>query len=162
MPGSTVSLRSGSGVEILQGRSAGNRCGRRRLARQQFRGHERRRLTNAIDDFYSGAAQEAIVERILREQFLGELPVGMATIVPMPSTRLPFVIAAPNDAGSRRRREITACLSGNAGRLSSPFTSTMQQQQQKKPYPRRCHTRLMYWRRENALLRLRTSDAGRL
>jgi len=47
-----------------------------------------------IDDFYHGAAQRAIIQRI-REQFLGELPVGMALVVPMPTTRLPFVIASP-------------------------------------------------------------------
>lgn len=47
-----------------------------------------------IDDFYKGAAQEAIVQRI-GEEFLGELPVGMATIVPMSNNRLPYVIAAP-------------------------------------------------------------------
>jgi O-acetyl-ADP-ribose deacetylase (regulator of RNase III) len=47
-----------------------------------------------IDDFYRGAAQEAITARIGAE-FLGELPVGMAIIVPMPTTRLPFVVAAP-------------------------------------------------------------------
>lgn len=47
-----------------------------------------------IDDYYRGAAQEAIIRRI-REQFLGELPVGMAIIAPMPNTRLPFVVAAP-------------------------------------------------------------------
>src|SRR5205085_4088920 len=47
-----------------------------------------------IDDFYKGVAQATITERI-REQFLGELPVGMALIAPMPNKRLPFVIAAP-------------------------------------------------------------------
>ncbi|MCW3098054.1 MAG: phage tail assembly protein [Chthonomonadaceae bacterium] len=47
-----------------------------------------------IDDFYRGAAQEAIV-RCIGEQFLGELPVGMALVVSMPNSRLPFVIAAP-------------------------------------------------------------------
>lgn len=47
-----------------------------------------------IDDFYKGAAQEAIMARI-RSDFLGELPVGMAIVVPMSNTRLPFVIAAP-------------------------------------------------------------------
>src|SRR5438067_1519964 len=47
-----------------------------------------------IDDFYTGAAQVAVIERI-RADFLGELPVGMAIIVPMANTRLPFVVAAP-------------------------------------------------------------------
>lgn len=47
-----------------------------------------------IDDFFGGAAQEAITAQI-RQQFYGELPVGMALIVPMPNHRVPFVIAAP-------------------------------------------------------------------
>jgi len=47
-----------------------------------------------IDDFYRGAAQEAIIRRI-GEEFLGELPVGMATIVPMGKARIPLMIAAP-------------------------------------------------------------------
>ncbi len=47
-----------------------------------------------IDDFYRGAAQEWITQAI-REQFLGELPVGMALVVAMPDSRIPFVVAAP-------------------------------------------------------------------
>src|ERR1051326_7122093 len=47
-----------------------------------------------IDDYFKGAAQQAIRQRI-QEQFYGELPVGMALVVPMPNTRLPFVVAAP-------------------------------------------------------------------
>ncbi len=47
-----------------------------------------------IDEFYKGAAQQAITERI-QTRFLGELPVGMAMIVPMPGARIPSVIAAP-------------------------------------------------------------------
>ena len=47
-----------------------------------------------IDDFYRGAAQERITQAI-REQFLGELPVGMALVVSMPDSRIPFVVAAP-------------------------------------------------------------------
>lgn len=47
-----------------------------------------------IDDFYQGAAQRAITVSI-REQFMGELPVGMALIVTMPSQRFPFLVAAP-------------------------------------------------------------------
>jgi len=48
-----------------------------------------------IDDFYKGAAQPALVAAI-RDQFLGELPVGMALIVPMVGApRFPFFVAAP-------------------------------------------------------------------
>ena len=47
-----------------------------------------------IDDFYKGAAQEAIIKEI-GQRFMGELPVGMALIVPVSAPRLPFVIAAP-------------------------------------------------------------------
>jgi O-acetyl-ADP-ribose deacetylase (regulator of RNase III) len=47
-----------------------------------------------IDDFFGGAAQAAIRARI-QSEFLGELPVGMAIVVPMPSTRIRYVIAAP-------------------------------------------------------------------
>lgn len=47
-----------------------------------------------IDDYCKGAAQELITTRI-REDFLGELPVGMAVVVAMPNARPSFVIAAP-------------------------------------------------------------------
>ncbi len=47
-----------------------------------------------IDDYYKGAAQEAITRRI-REQYWGELPVGMAVVVSMPDAHPPFVVAAP-------------------------------------------------------------------
>ena len=51
-------------------------------------------MDKRIDDFCQGTAQKAILRQI-REQFLGELPVGMAFVLSMPITRLPFVIAAP-------------------------------------------------------------------
>ncbi len=47
-----------------------------------------------IDDFYAGAAQRAVMTAI-HERFLGELPVGMALVVELPSKRFPFVVAAP-------------------------------------------------------------------
>jgi O-acetyl-ADP-ribose deacetylase (regulator of RNase III) len=47
-----------------------------------------------IDEFLGGAAQEAIVAQI-RDQFYGELPVGMALVVPLLNHRVPFIIAAP-------------------------------------------------------------------
>ena len=51
-------------------------------------------LDKHIDDYYHGAAQEAITARI-QSELLGELPVGMAIVVPMQNMRLPFVVAAP-------------------------------------------------------------------
>lgn len=59
-----------------------------------------------IDDFFNGAAQEAIIARI-RSDYLGELPVGMAMVVPMPSTPIPYVIAAPT---MRIPEDVTASL----------------------------------------------------
>src|SRR5262245_15573242 len=47
-----------------------------------------------IDDFHKGAAQRAVVEAIA-ERFYGELPVGMALVVELPSRRLPFLVASP-------------------------------------------------------------------
>lgn len=47
-----------------------------------------------IDDFYAKAAQPAVMSAI-HEQFMGELPVGMALIVSLASPRFPFLIAAP-------------------------------------------------------------------
>ena len=51
-------------------------------------------IDKAIDDFYHGAAQNAVMSAI-RDRYLGELPVGMALIVSLPSKRLPFLVAAP-------------------------------------------------------------------
>jgi O-acetyl-ADP-ribose deacetylase (regulator of RNase III) len=51
-------------------------------------------LDKAIDDFHRGAAQRSVMIAIA-EHFLGELPVGMALIVEVPSRRFPFVVAAP-------------------------------------------------------------------
>jgi O-acetyl-ADP-ribose deacetylase (regulator of RNase III) len=51
-------------------------------------------IDKAIDDFHGGQAQRRVMAAI-REQFLGELPVGAALIVEVPGRRFPFVIAAP-------------------------------------------------------------------
>lgn len=51
-------------------------------------------IDKAIDDFHRGAAQRSVMTAIA-EHFLGELPVGMALIVAVPSRRFPFVVAAP-------------------------------------------------------------------
>jgi O-acetyl-ADP-ribose deacetylase (regulator of RNase III) len=51
-------------------------------------------VDKAIDDFYQGVAQEKIQEAIRRE-WLGEIPVGAAIVVPITSHHPPFVICAP-------------------------------------------------------------------
>ena len=51
-------------------------------------------IDKAIDDFHRGEAQSRVVAAI-REQFFGELPVGSAIVVSVPSKRFPFVVAAP-------------------------------------------------------------------
>ncbi len=51
-------------------------------------------LDKIVDDYFGGAAQIALMATI-REQFWGELPVGVAVVVPMENRRFPFLIAAP-------------------------------------------------------------------
>ena len=51
-------------------------------------------IDQAIDRFYGGAAQRAVLDRIA-ERFYGELPVGTATVIEMPSRRFPFLVVAP-------------------------------------------------------------------
>src|SRR5262249_24170718 len=51
-------------------------------------------IDKAIGDFQGGEAQRRVMAAI-RDQFLGELPVGAALVVELPTRRFPFVIAAP-------------------------------------------------------------------
>lgn len=51
-------------------------------------------IDKAIDDFHKGAAQHGVMAAIA-EHYLGELPVGAAVVVEMPTSRWPFVVAAP-------------------------------------------------------------------
>lgn len=51
-------------------------------------------IDKAIDDFFGGAAQRAAVAAI-RDRWLGELPVGAALSVPLPSRHHPTLIVAP-------------------------------------------------------------------
>ncbi len=51
-------------------------------------------VDQAIDRFYGGAAQRVVLDRIA-ERFYGELPVGSATVIGMPSARFPFLVVAP-------------------------------------------------------------------
>jgi O-acetyl-ADP-ribose deacetylase (regulator of RNase III) len=51
-------------------------------------------IDKAIDDFHQGAAQRA-VRSAVSDRCYGELPVGLALIVEMSASRLPFIVAAP-------------------------------------------------------------------
>jgi O-acetyl-ADP-ribose deacetylase (regulator of RNase III) len=51
-------------------------------------------IDQAIDDFYGGRAQDAVMAAI-RDRYLGELPVGVALIVALDGPRFPFLVAAP-------------------------------------------------------------------
>ena len=51
-------------------------------------------LDKAIDDFYKGEAQRQVQARI-REEFLGELPVGCAITLRMGGQQFPHLIVAP-------------------------------------------------------------------
>jgi O-acetyl-ADP-ribose deacetylase (regulator of RNase III) len=51
-------------------------------------------LDQAIDRFYEGEAQRAVLSRIA-ERFYGELPVGTATVIEMRSRRFPFLVVSP-------------------------------------------------------------------
>lgn len=51
-------------------------------------------LDKVIDDFYSGKAQTEAI-KIIREQYFGELPVGMGLIIKMNSKKFPYLILAP-------------------------------------------------------------------
>ncbi len=51
-------------------------------------------VDKAIGDFFGGQAQK-IVQAHIREEFFGEMPVGIASILPMPHRQFPFLIVAP-------------------------------------------------------------------
>ncbi|MCE9638510.1 MAG: macro domain-containing protein [Planctomycetes bacterium] len=51
-------------------------------------------IDRAIDQIHRGEAQRRVTAAIA-ERFLGELPVGAALVVQMPSRPFPFVVAAP-------------------------------------------------------------------
>jgi O-acetyl-ADP-ribose deacetylase (regulator of RNase III) len=51
-------------------------------------------IDKAIDDLHGGEAQRRVMAAI-RELYLGELPVGAAVNVELPTRRFPFVVAAP-------------------------------------------------------------------
>ncbi|WP_206108076.1 macro domain-containing protein [Paludisphaera soli] len=51
-------------------------------------------LDKRIDDFHGGAAQREVTRRIAERRH-GELPVGSAEILAMPSRRFPWLVVAP-------------------------------------------------------------------
>jgi O-acetyl-ADP-ribose deacetylase (regulator of RNase III) len=51
-------------------------------------------IDKAIDDFHQGAAQRTVRAAIAKRCY-GELPVGMALVLEMPDSRVPFIVAAP-------------------------------------------------------------------
>lgn len=51
-------------------------------------------LDKAIDDFFEGEAQSKVQAHILQE-FWGEMPVGMASVLPMHFKQFPYLIVAP-------------------------------------------------------------------
>jgi O-acetyl-ADP-ribose deacetylase (regulator of RNase III) len=51
-------------------------------------------IDQAIDRFYAGAAQRAVLDRVVG-RYYGEIPVGVAAVIPMPSGRFPFLVVAP-------------------------------------------------------------------
>ena len=83
-------------------------------------------IDQAIDRFYGGAAQRAVLDGIA-ERFYGELPVGTATVIEMPSRRFPFLVVAPTmrvpgdargtiNAYLAMRAALVAVLDHNRGR----------------------------------------------
>lgn len=89
-------------------------------------------IDKAIDDFHGGAAQKAVVAAIA-EHFFGELPVGAAVVVKLPSHRFPYIVAAPTmripgsvagtiNAYLAMRATLVAVLKHNAG-STSPIRS---------------------------------------
>jgi O-acetyl-ADP-ribose deacetylase (regulator of RNase III) len=51
-------------------------------------------VDKAIDDFFAGEAQRKVQQHI-QTAFYGEIPVGVASILPMNSQQFPFLIIAP-------------------------------------------------------------------
>ena len=82
-----------AGVEILEGDLLDLDCDALVSPTNSF-GFMDGGIDKAIDHFYGGAAQPAVLERIA-ERFYGELPLGTATIIEMHSGRFPFLVVAP-------------------------------------------------------------------
>lgn len=81
------------GVEVVQGNLLDLECEAIVSPANSF-GDMGGGIDKAIDDFHRGEAQVRVMLAIM-EHFLGELPVGMASVVELPAKRFPFVVAAP-------------------------------------------------------------------
>ncbi|WP_435006060.1 macro domain-containing protein [Tundrisphaera lichenicola] len=86
-------FRDAEGVEVLEGDLLGLDCDALVSPANSF-GFMDGGIDHAIDRFYEGAAQPAVLERIA-ERFYGELPVGQATVLDMSSRRYPSLVVAP-------------------------------------------------------------------
>jgi O-acetyl-ADP-ribose deacetylase (regulator of RNase III) len=86
-------FRGADGVEVLEGDLLDLNCDALVSPTNSF-GFMDGGIDQAIDRFYRGAAQPAVLDRIA-ERFYGELPVGTATVIEMPSARFPFLVVAP-------------------------------------------------------------------
>ena len=80
-------------VEILHGDLLRVRCDALVSPANSF-GDMSGGVDKRIDDHFHGEAQRAAVEAI-RTEFLGELPVGAALVVPLPHPRAPLLVVAP-------------------------------------------------------------------
>ena len=68
-------------------------------------------LDKTIDDFYFGRAQEK-VQTLIQKEYFGEMPVGVAEILPMANRQFPFLIIAP-----------TMRIPGNVARTINAYLS---------------------------------------
>lgn len=86
-------LRDLDGVEILQGSLLDVDCDALVSPANSF-GDMSGGLDKQIDDFYRGTAQPAVIAAI-RDEYLGELPVGAALVVEIEGRRPAYVVIAP-------------------------------------------------------------------
>ncbi len=81
------------GVEVLRGNLLDLECDALMSPANSF-GDMSGGIDKAIDDFFRGAAQKAAMD-VIAHEFYGELPVGMATIVPLPGPRFRHMVCGP-------------------------------------------------------------------
>ena len=86
-------FQGADGVEVIEGDLLNLDCNALVSPANSF-GFMDGGIDQAIDRFYAGAAQRAVMGRIA-DRFYGELPVGAATVIGMASRRFPFLVVAP-------------------------------------------------------------------
>lgn len=89
----TTEFAEAPAVEVVEGSLLETDCAALVSAANSF-GDMGGGVDKAIDDYFGGAAQRLVMAAI-REQFWGELPVGMALIVPLEHRQFRHLIAAP-------------------------------------------------------------------